>query len=120
MWYAAHLITVFRYRNRRQRKFHVWENIALIEAASVDEAWEKAESLGREDTGHDDPSTTIDGIPARLEFAGVRKVIECSVDGQGERPGHGTEIAYNKFNVASRADLERLVKGDPVPVEYQE
>src|SRR4051794_32401696 len=67
MWYAAHIITVFRYRKRRQRKFHVWENIVLIEAASSDEAWEKAKSLGREDAAHDDPSLTIGGIPARLE-----------------------------------------------------
>lgn len=117
MWYAAHIITVFRYRNRRQRKFHVWENIVLIEAATSEEAWRKAEEYGRADADHDS-GWKINGIPATLDYVGVRKLIDV-VDPE-RRPEHGTEITYNKFNVSSRADLDKLVKGDPVPVEYVE
>lgn len=122
MWYAAHIITVFRYRDtqraRRQRKFHVWENIVLIEAASSEEAWRKAKEYGRKDAAHDDKTWRMNGVPAKLDYVGVRKLIDV-VD-PDTRPGHGTEVTYNKFNLSTRADLERLVNGDPVQVEYQE
>lgn len=118
MWFAAHIVTVFRYRNRRQRKYHVWENVVLIEAATSKEAWEKAETIGKAEAAHDDPSLTINGIPARLEFAGIRKVV--AVDDPQDEIGHGTEVTYNKFNVASKTDLEKLICGEPVPVEYEE
>jgi hypothetical protein len=55
MWYGAHIVMVFRYRNRRQRKFTVWENVVLIRAKSDREAWERAEEYGRADAEHDDP-----------------------------------------------------------------
>lgn len=122
MWYAAHIITAFRYREphrkRRQRRFYVWENIVLIRARSPEEAWKKAEEYAREEASHDDKTLRMNGVPVTMDFAGIHKVVEV-VDPK-KRPAHGTEITYNEFNIASPADLKRLVAGDPVYVEYQE
>jgi hypothetical protein len=123
VWYAAHIVTVFRYRDpakaRRQRSFHVWENIVLVEADSHDAARQKAEEYGRADAAHDDPTWRFGGVPMRLEYVGVRKTVECLVDrDRPGQPGDGTEVTYNKFNLSSRADLDRFVNGDAVSVEY--
>ena len=96
--------------------------VLSVEADSVDEAWEKAEALGKEEASYDDLSLRFNGFPARQEFAGVRKVIECQgpIGQLDDVPSHGAEVTYNKFNVSSQADLERLIRGDPVTVEYAE
>ena len=117
MWFAAHIITVFRYRKRRQRKFRVWENIVLVQAATPEEGWKKARELGEESV-RDGSDWTVNGLPATLDYVGVRKLI--NVDDPEKRPKHGTEITYNKFDLSSRADLEKLVAGDPVSIEYEE
>ncbi len=126
MWFAAHMIVAFRYRDperrKRQRKFPVWENIVLIEADTSEDAWEKAKVLGREENGRDDPSTHWNGIPVTMDFIGLRKLVACqgSIFSRDDDPRHGLEVTYNKFTVHSRSDLDKLVAGDPVDIEYEE
>jgi hypothetical protein len=112
-WYAAHIVQVFRLTQHEQKAWSAWENIVLIEADSSEQAWERAKEYGRQDTP-DDESWTLGGKPAVLEFAGVRKVVEC-VD-PDERPGDGTEVSYTDLEFSSREDLDRFVRGDDVTV----
>jgi hypothetical protein len=113
-WYAAHMIQYFKYRQGRQRSFLVWENIVLIRASNSDEAYAKAEKMGREEEAIDDPSLRIGGHPAKMVFAGVRKVVEC-LDCD-RRPGDGTEVSYTEMELRSEAAIRSLVAGDSVGV----
>jgi len=73
-WYAAHLIEYFKYRKGKQKLFTVWENIVLVRAKNIREAHTKAKRIGKENEAYDDKSLTVDGHPAKLVFAGVRKI----------------------------------------------
>src|SRR5262249_12574281 len=112
-WYAAHLIQYFKYREGKQRSIMVWENIVLIRAASADEAYRKAEKIGREDT-IDDKTLRVGKHPAKMVFAGVRKIVEC-VDPK-KRPGGGTEVSYNEMVLRSEEAIRKLAAGEDVPV----
>lgn len=118
--YAAHIIMAIKYRDPPQDDIPCYENVVLIEAGSDDEAWDKAEQLGREDAAREDPSLRWDDRPARLEFAGVRKVIACQPRGLAERIESGAELTYSQMSVRSEADLRKLVDGEPVEVVYDE
>jgi hypothetical protein len=113
-WYAAHIIVYFKYREGRQRSFLVWENIVLVRARDSEEAYAKAERMGREEEAVDDTSLRIGGHPAKLIFAGVRKVVLC-VD-PDQRPGNGTEVSYTEMVMQSEGAIRKLVAGKPVPV----
>lgn len=115
-WYAAHLIMYHKRKRGPQKRFLVWENIVLIQAATSDEAYDKAEQLGREEEeASSDSRITIGGHPSRLIFAGVRKVTTC-VD-KDRRPNDGTEVTYNEFGVRSEAAIKKLVDGENVMLE---
>ncbi len=114
-WYAAHLIMYFKRRKGRQKRFLVWENIVLVQAESGDDAYEKAERIGREDESYDDESTTIGGHPSRQIFAGVRKVTLCH--NEHDRPTDGTEVTYNELAAPTEAAIKKLVAGKPVLVQ---
>jgi hypothetical protein len=124
MWYAAHVIMAFKHRTAPQSEFPFWENIVLIQADNSDDAWEIAERLGREDDAHDDTSLTWNGIPTRLTFVGVRKIIECRAGIESEGDDNvlatGTEVSYSLMSVKSEEALQRLVEGESVAVEYEE
>jgi hypothetical protein len=115
-WYAAHLILYVQFKNRRQDHFPVWENIVRIQAASVDEAFEKAERRGKEEEGDSHGTFCWGGRPARWVFAGVRQLVLC-VNSEG-RPGDGTEISYTELLVDSERGLRKLAAGRPVSVRY--
>lgn len=114
-WYAAHLVQYFKRRKGPQSRFLVWENIILVRAASADEAYRKAEQRGRQEEDVDDDTLMIGGHPARLVFAGVRKVTLCEED--HARPTDGSEVSYNEFMLRSEASIKKLVEGDAVTVE---
>lgn len=116
-WYSAHLIIYFELKDEPQDHFYLWENIVLIKAETTDEAFEKAKLRGQQDEG-DDESLTWNGKPARAVFAGVRKLVEC-LDPE-ERPEDGTEVSYVEIEVASKADIERMIAGDPVELKLWE
>ncbi len=113
-WYAAHIILYFKLRNRKQRRFRVWENIVLIRAHDSEEAFAKAEERGREEAV-DDESLTWGGYPARVIFAGVRKLTLC--EDRAARPSDGTEITYIEMDLQSEAAIRKLVEAEPVAVE---
>jgi hypothetical protein len=117
-WYAAHLVMVVEYKHGRQTRFPVWENIVLVRAASVDEAFAKAEKRGQEDAGDDDDSFHWEGRPARWVFAGVRKLTTC--EDPGQRPGDGTEVTYLEMELPSREMLEKYIAGEPVSVKLMD
>jgi hypothetical protein len=114
-WYAAHMIQYFKYRQGRQRSFMVWENIVLIRARNAEEAYAKAERIGREEEAFDDESLRVDGHPAQLLFAGVRKVVLC-LD-PDRRPGDGTEVSYTEMELRSEEDVRKLVAGESIAVK---
>jgi len=116
-WYAAHLVLYVKFRNRRQTRYPVWENIVLIKARTVDEAFEKAEARGREDAWPDD-SFTWGGEPAEWVFGGVRKLTKC-VD-EHQRPNDGTEVTYIEMELASKAELEKFIDGEPVTLRIDD
>ena len=114
-WYAAHLILYFKRRKGPQSRFLVWENIVLIRANSSDQAYEKAEERGRQEEAIDDETLAIGGHPARLVFAGVRKVTLCQ--DEHARPADGSEISYNELLLRSETAIKKLVAGETVTVE---
>ena len=53
-WFTAHAIMYFKLKKGPQDRFTVWENIYLIDAADIDEAWEKATARARHEEGDDE------------------------------------------------------------------
>jgi hypothetical protein len=122
-WYAATIVSVVRVRTGKQKSFPVWEDVCLIEATSDDEAFQKAEALGKS-REIDDQTTTLDDIPASVMYLGVRKVgriINPFPEAPDESPPrHGSEISFSKYTLASEKDLDLMVQGKSVPVIYEE
>ena len=117
-WYAAHCIVFTKFKEGPQESFPIFENIYLIEAATPDEALEKASTRGKEEEGDASGTYTYDDRPATLVFGGVRKMIEC--EDPEDRPKDGTEITYSRMEVADEDSLDKLVSGEPVTVLYEE
>lgn len=121
-WYSAALINVVRLRTGEQDSYPVWEDVCLIEAKDVDEAFRKAEALGKS-RECDDPTLTLDDEPATISFLGVRKisrVINPLDMLESVAPSHGSEVAFSKYDVSTMENLEKLVRGESVPVVYVE
>ena len=122
-WYAATIISVVRVRTGKQETFPVWEDVCLIEAASDDDAFRKAETLGKS-REIDDRTTMLDGVAASVVYLGVRKVgriINPFPEAPAESPPkHGSEISFSKYTLASANDLNLLVQGKSVHVIYEE
>lgn len=110
-WYAAHAVLVVRYRSGEQTSLPIWENIYLINAASDDQAFKDAEDAARSSI-EDDPSFTWDGHPARWEFVGIRKLITCIVDENGNLFS-GCEATYSQLEFRTAAELEAFMKREP-------
>lgn len=129
-WYSAHIVTYVKFTSGVQDKFPVWENVVLIDAQSVDDAYEQAERLGKEDydgTIEGSGGLLWEGRPAVWVFAGIRKLIECqdtattmiSRSNGGITPISGTEVTYSEMEVESEDALLKLVNGEPVIVHYK-
>jgi len=119
-WFAAHAIMYFRLKSGVQQRYHVWENVLLVEAADSRQAWDRGRELARRDEGDDDGSLCIDDEPCELILGGLRKVVEVSHAGLEDVPKHGDEISYSKFEVADGDALRRLIDGDEAAVVYVE
>jgi hypothetical protein len=115
-WFAAHLVLYVQLKDQPQGRCTVWENIVLIKAASEEEAFEKAERRGRNESGDDDGTFRWNGKPARWVFAGVRKLTSC--EDPDRRPDDGTEITYTEMQLESEESVRKLVQGDPVKIQY--
>ena len=117
-WYAAHIVMYVTFKDASQDHYPVWENIVLIEAPTEDEAFSKAEVIGRGGEGDSDGTFRWNDRPARWNFGGVRKPALCQ--NADEKPGDGTEVTYLQFKVRSKKDLDRLLNSDEVTVTFDE
>ncbi len=118
-WFAAHAIMYFRLKSGEQQRYHVWENVFLVEAADLCQAWDRGIELARRDEGDSDGSLRIDDRPCDLLFGGLRKVVEISHSGVEDLPQHGDEISYSEFEVADADALRRLIDGEDTAVLYR-
>lgn len=116
MWYVAHAIIYFKYKDVRQKKFPLWENVYLLAALSEEEAWKKARELAQLDAGDDNGSLRCDGHAAMRVFAGIRKLVTL-IDEEG--PRDGIEITFSELEVKSEADIQALAKGEAAVVHYE-
>src|SRR5262245_60788107 len=98
-WYIAHIVMSVRFKDGNQNKYPVWENLVLIEAASEEEAEEKAKVRARRYEGDTHGSLTWEERPATWVFAGIRKVIRCEIP--DVQPTSGMEVSYSEFEVAT-------------------
>lgn len=117
MWFAAHIVMSLQLTSEEQHLFPVWENIVLIEAETRDEAGHKAKQIGETEQLVDDGST-LDGKPARWIYVGVRKIISC--EDENRPPSHATEISYSEYLLDSLDEVNRLARGEPVELTYNE
>lgn len=117
-WYAASVVMYTKFKDGVQDKYPIWENVLLIEAASPDEALERAAKRGKQDEGDSSGTYFYENRPATWVLAGIRKVIECA--DADERPGNGTEITYSQMEVDTEEALSKLANGEPVTVRYEE
>src|SRR5437879_6323559 len=122
-WYAAHLIEYFELKEGGQTTYPVWESVLLIKAQSPQHAFDLAKTIGEERNSQEDQSWTSDGKAASKVFGGVRRIVECDLDDPDKevanlQPTHGTEVTYVKLEVTNREDLEKLISGKSVNVQY--
>ncbi|HYO53670.1 DUF4288 domain-containing protein [Archangium sp.] len=128
-WYAASVIEYVELIDEPQEEYSVWENVYLFHADDADAAQALAEKHGHESSAGASEGMTFNGKPARLVFGGVRKLISCAPNPFPFKPGaspevetieNGVEATYSSFLVSSKADLDALVRGEPVRVLYEE
>jgi hypothetical protein len=117
-WFAAHAITYFKWKDSPQDKFHVWENVILIEAPDGADVWSMAEDCARQDEGDSEGSLTSEGHPATQVFAGIRKVTEVFFRDDPSKFSHGDEVTFTEYDVSGLAALKALAAGERAMVEY--
>ena len=119
IWYSAHLVFWVKLKAKRQTRYPVWENIVLISGKDEHEAWEKAERRAMTDSCmYPDETFTWGGVPAEFVFGGIRKLTRCMDERQ--RPTSGSEVTYIEFELASKADLEKFIDGEPVTLRIDD
>jgi hypothetical protein len=113
-YHAAHVVMYAELLDGPQECFLIREHIILIASASNDEAWDKAEARAREMA---DAATiiSVDGRPARMVLAGIRKLTAC----EDSPPGDLTEVTYLELSVADQDSLDRLAAGASVSAEVE-
>lgn len=124
IWFAAHALFYFKLKKGKQTTFTVMENVYLVHARNGNEARSRAEALAQAEAVADD-SLTVDGKPAVMVFAGLRKILWCAAD--PSRPGgpevekvyDGIEATYSTFTVQGRRELKALLEGKRATVAYE-
>jgi hypothetical protein len=97
---------------------HLWERVLLVRADDPDEALHKASEFGLNDATANSDGLMDEGKPAELVFMGVRKLREVEAPAAGVAQNELTEVSASEMEVASRADLVNLARGNPVVVRY--
>lgn len=99
-----------------QDEYPVWEDIHLIWAMTEEEAWSKADAIGeQEQTPAEDKGATYNERPARLRFAGIRRLCETPDLIEGPTTEEiiqafdGKEVAYVEFIVPDKDTVERML-----------
>lgn len=108
-WYAAHNLMYVQFKEDNLDFIPCWENIHLIFAQNEDEAFKKAEELGKEAEGDSNGSFKWAGMPATWVFAGVRKLTYCN--NSQERPDDKTEITYLEYLLPSKKAIQNIIEG---------
>lgn len=117
-WYTASIIISIKFKDGKQDAYPLMENVVLIQAATDDEAYEKASKRALAYEGDADGTFCWNDRPANAVFVGIRKIIEC-VDSDSQ-PGDGTEITYSMMEVDSEDSLKKLLDGESVAIVYEE
>jgi hypothetical protein len=112
MWFAIHAILSVRIKNDQTGPIHAYENIFLIEAQDAEDAEQKGLLVGKEQEGDAGGSFEWEGMPARLEFEGVRKVIEVRSMASGNAPISGAEVTYNLLEFQSLQTMKAFAAGE--------
>jgi len=115
-WYAASIVVCVKFMDGEQDSYPLWENVVLIEASSENEAFRKAELIGKESDGDE---FYWEDRSAVWEFSGIRKLL--SID-TGEEDGSiidGTEVTFSQMLLDSKSDLKKFIDGDEVSVIYE-
>jgi hypothetical protein len=89
----------------------VWENLYLISASDSEEAYRKADELGRQAQTASEDGMTYGEEPALWRFAGVRRLAECL-----ESPEDGAEIGYLKYTLPNKEAVASLIARQPTLV----
>ncbi len=122
-WYTVSLIRSIKLKDGRQKIYPIYENYVLIEADTVEDAFEKADLIG-EKVSNIDARLILNNKPAKMMYMGLRKLIEIhdplsiSDELHMSRPEHGTEVSYSYMEVDSEDKLKRLAKGESVVITY--
>lgn len=121
-WYTANIVMAIKIIDQLDGELTVYENMVLFEASSMDEAFEKAQKYGAEQIL--DESMTMNDLPARMSYAGIRKLVAISnpfpLDLDSDAPTTGTEVTYSCFALSDKAALDKFIAGDKVEVTYVE
>jgi len=66
----------------------------------------------------------LDGKPAKMVYEGIRKLINISnpvdIDPDKDRPMTGTELTYSHYLVNNEKQIQQLVDGECVILNYIE
>jgi hypothetical protein len=112
-WYAAHIIMQVQFKEAKQYKFPVWENVFLIEASSDDDALRKAEEIGESLEGDSHGTFLWEDIPSKWVFRGVKKLNVLSNPADIEnKPGDGCEVTYTTLEFSCENDMKKFVNGE--------
>ena len=121
MWYCVHAILYFEYKDGNQGDYVVWEHLYLIKADNPQEAGDKGKIRAKQDEGDSSGGLTVNERPARLKYAGIRKIVDCQdLDMHTMLPTDGTELSYSELIVESPDEFEKLISGDPAAIIYNE
>lgn len=103
-----------RFVDGEQDHYPLWENIYVVEADSHDSANAAAVELGR--AACEASECVWEGRPAMMEFAGVRKTVQCEM----RFPESGAEMTYSEMTATSKDALDKLIHGEPVEVVIED
>lgn len=120
-WYAAHIVYATQRTDRKNGPFLVEEQVYIVEGKSRDEALQQANVLAHNNLLVDE-TLTLDGKPATIFFAGIRKLVSVAcpdgIQQDAPAPIAKAEVTYSFFKVKNRNSLKKFIDGQAVQVTY--
>ena len=110
-WYAAHMVFGYYVVGNAEPTF-MYENVVLFSGFTSQEAFEKAEALGRE--SHVESTLTICGEPGEERFLGIKRLITCLA-----APGDGVEVTYLHLRLQEGTSAREYLESDGASVLYE-
>jgi hypothetical protein len=118
-WYAAHAVLSVVFKDGNQDHIPIWENIYLVQADSSDAAFDAAEACARQFESVVDESFTWEGRSARWCFRGIRKMIACDVDENGN-VSSGSEATFLQMELRGEQELHEFLNLETVTLKFDE